>query len=81
MVTENEILNDLKNNIKQIFPDLDIASISPSDSLKDLGANSLDRADILVDTMATFKLKLPMVAFKDANNINDIVQILKGASL
>ena len=45
------------------------------DSLKDLGANSIDRMDIIVETMEELGIKIPMVNFGKCKNMKDIVDI------
>jgi len=51
-------------------------AISEDDSLKDLGANSVDRADILTDAMESLGAWTSLVEFGGARNIGDIVDVL-----
>ena len=46
------------------------------DSLKEIGANSVDRADIIMFTMESLNIRIPMVKFGNAANIGDIVDIM-----
>jgi polyketide biosynthesis acyl carrier protein len=46
-------------------------------SLKDdLGANSIDRMDIIVQSMNDLKVKIPMIEFGRLKNIEGIVEVL-----
>ena len=56
--------------------DVEESDITLENSLKTLGANSIDRMDIIVDTMNAMKVKVPMVEFGKANCIGDIITII-----
>jgi len=44
--------------------------------MRDLGANSIDRADILIETMRQFKLSLKVSDFSGITNIGGLVDFL-----
>lgn len=67
------IFNILKKNIINVIPSLSQKEINMHDSLKNLGANSIDRAEILIQTMAELQIKVPLMVLAEAKNINDIV--------
>ncbi|MBY9086498.1 poly(3-hydroxyalkanoate) depolymerase, partial [Paenibacillus sp. HN-1] len=50
-------------------------------SLKDLGANSIDRADIAVSSMEALGLKMSMVEFGQVKNIQELVNLLYGKNV
>jgi polyketide biosynthesis acyl carrier protein len=54
-------------------------TVTPEISLRELGANSIDRADILMQTMSDLNVKLSMVEFASAKNIGDIASIFQKA--
>lgn len=70
-----EILEILKGVLAEIM-DIDTANISEADSLKALGANSIDRADIIVTTIEECSAKIPMMKFSDAKNIGGIIDVI-----
>lgn len=70
-----EILEILKGVLAEIM-DIDTANISEADSLKALGANSIDRADIIVTTIEECNVKIPMMKFSDAKNIGGIIDVI-----
>lgn len=65
----------IKQNIIEIVPELANHPITMKSSLRELGANSLDRAEILIKSMATLQLIAPLVEFAQAKNIEELVQI------
>lgn len=72
----DEVWHNLKSAILEIFPEFTEKEIGFHQSLKDLGANSVDRAEILMVTMESLGLKVPMVEFSRATNIGELVVIL-----
>lgn len=75
MMDELQIFSLMKIIIVETLPQLKNHPIKPSDSLKDLGANSIDRAEIIIRTMSELNLKIPLVELAPAKNINDIISI------
>lgn len=72
---EIQIFSIIKNVIIDILSHLENQAIKISDSLKELGANSIDRAEILIRTMSELQIKIPLVKFAQAKNIEEIVLI------
>jgi polyketide biosynthesis acyl carrier protein len=70
-----QVFEQIRKIIGDVVPELATRSISMEDSLKELGADSVDRAEILVRSMAALKLKVPLVEFGKAKNIDAIVAI------
>lgn len=75
-MNKNEIFQIMKETIFEYLPELEAKEIVPTDSLKELGANSIDRMDIIVDTMGKISLKVPMVEFGGLKNIEEIVDVM-----
>lgn len=78
-MTQEEIFTALTSVLAEIVPDVEVSRIVPEDSLRDLGANSIDIVEIITETMERADVTLPMVSFGDAKNIGDIVGILAAA--
>ena len=76
-MSKEEIFEIIKENILDIIPELDLSEVTMKDSLKEIGANSVDRADIIMFTMESLNIRIPMVKFGNAANIGDIVDIAK----
>lgn len=75
-MSKEEIFEIIKENILDIIPELDLSEVTMKDSLKKIGANSVDRADIIMFTMESLNIRIPMVKFGNAANIGDIVDIM-----
>lgn len=75
-MNKSEVFEVIKENIMEILPDIEESDITVENSLKKLGANSIDRMDIIVDTMSALKVKVSMVEFGKANCIGDIITII-----
>ena len=75
-MSKEEIFEVLREKMVDILPELDKESIQITDSMKQLGANSMDRFDILMDTMDEIGLKMPLVKFGGLKNIEEIVEVM-----
>ena len=69
------IFNVMLKNILDVLPQLGTSSITQENSLKELGANSIDRAEILIQSMSELKLKIPLIEFAGAKNIGQLVDV------
>ena len=70
------LLEAIKNEIKLILPAIDIEAINEDDSLVKIGANSIDRAEIIINTLRKNNLVISVMEFSDCKNIGDIVNIM-----
>lgn len=78
MATKAEVVETIKKNILEILPDLTEDEIDTSKLLKDLGANSIDRMDIIVSSMESYSLNLPMMEFQGKRTVDDIAEVILG---
>ncbi|MBN2441741.1 MAG: acyl carrier protein [Spirochaetales bacterium] len=74
-MTKEEIFKQIINHIKEVVPELENYNIQQTDSLKDLGANSVDRAEIITLMMESLHINIPRIDFFGAKNIKDLVEI------
>ena len=75
-MTNKEIFQILLEHVKEILAGLENYDFKGSDSLKDLGANSIDRAEIINMTMESINLDIPRIELFGAKNIGELVDIL-----
>jgi polyketide biosynthesis acyl carrier protein len=75
MAKEN-VYEVVKNVIMEVIPDLTPEMISIDKSLKELGANSIDRMEVVTLSMEALKLKLPLMSFASVTNIEGLVDVL-----
>lgn len=74
-MSREEVVASVKKCISEIM-DIPEGEISTSESLKDMGANSIDRMDIIVMAMEEVGLKIPMMDFAKLKNIDGIIDVL-----
>ncbi|MBA2649836.1 MAG: acyl carrier protein [Legionella sp.] len=65
----------LKSSILEVLPVKSEHTLQPEESLRQLGANSIDRAEIIMLTMARLELKIPLIEFSQAKNIASLIDI------
>ncbi len=75
-MSKEEIMEVIARNCVGVIPALKSHVFQPSDRLKDLGANSLDRSDILDMTLETLSLQIPRVEVYGTKNIGELVDLL-----
>lgn len=80
-MTKTEIFEVIKRNLLEVLPDLDQARIDPRHSMKDLGANSIDRADVVIQSMQDLQLKFPLHELAGVENIQGLIDFLHTQSL
>ncbi len=73
MKSKQEIFEVLKGNLLEILPDLEASLVVPEESMKNLGANSIDRADVIIQTMEALQLKFPLHELGRLKNIQGLV--------
>jgi polyketide biosynthesis acyl carrier protein len=75
-MTRSEIFELVRRNLLGVLPELDPASVDEEKSMKDLGANSIDRADVVIQTMEQLGVKLQISELAEAKNLRGLVDIL-----
>lgn len=66
----------LHQKIRDIVPGLEGHAFRDSDSLTDLGANSVDRAEIVMMTIETFGIEIPRTELVKATNIGELADLI-----
>ena len=75
-MTKEKVFQVIKDSIVEILPEILPNQIEISLSLKDLGANSIDRMDIVIKSMESLRLKIPLVELAKVDNIQGLVDLL-----
>jgi len=73
---KEEIFEIVKKHTCEVIPELESHTFERSDRLVELGANSIDRAEIVAMTMEALSLQIPRVELFGAKNIGDLVDVL-----
>lgn len=76
--TKEEIFELLKSNLLEIVPEIHPDQVQPMVSMKDLGANSIDRVDVILQTMEALNLKFPLHELGALTSMQALVENLHG---
>lgn len=79
MTDEEDVFLTVKEQIVETLPEVAPDRISRDASLSDLGADSMDRAEIAMQSMRRLGLKLRPTAFAGIANIGGLVSALASA--
>ncbi|MFG2606000.1 acyl carrier protein [Streptomyces sp. NPDC048514] len=77
---QDEIFEMVKAHIYEVLPDLEGKDISREDRLADLGANSVDRAEVAMLAMESLSLQMARIELAGVRNIGDLVDVLHAKS-
>lgn len=72
----NQILEIIIDNTKQVVPGLDDHDFSASDSLRSLGANSIDISEIVMLTLESIGVSIPLIQLAKAENIGELARLI-----
>lgn len=61
---------------REVLPGLESHDFKGSDSLRALGANSIDRSEIVMLTLETLGLNVPLIELAKAENLNELVGLI-----
>jgi polyketide biosynthesis acyl carrier protein len=78
-MTHDEIFAILRKNVLEALPDIDSTSIVPGADLQDLGANSLDRVDVLAATLDILGLDAQASDFAGITDLDRLTGALLSA--
>jgi acyl carrier protein len=79
-VEREHILAVVRKYLANAVEGVDAASIDPSRSMKDFGANSLDIVEVVSASMRELKIKIPRAELSKLTNIDGLVDLLFVAS-
>ena len=76
-MTTDDIFNVVAASIREVEPELESTPISPSDSMKVLGLESVARVEVLMLSMESLGITVPNTDLVAARNIGDLVTIFE----
>lgn len=77
-MTKQEIFNLIVEHARDVVPALQNHTFQEFDSLRDLGANSIDRSEIVMMTLESLSLSIPLIEIARAENISELAELLNG---
>jgi len=75
-MNKDDIFNIIIEHSCEVIPDLSTHAFQRDDQLSELGANSMDRADIIIMTLESLSLRIPLLAVAKAKNIGELTDLL-----
>lgn len=75
-MNKDDIFNIIVGHTCEVIPLLEKHSFQRSDRLSELGANSMDRADIIIMTLESLSLRIPLLAVAKATNLGELTDLL-----
>jgi polyketide biosynthesis acyl carrier protein len=75
-MTKNEIIETIKDILIEIIPELEDEKIDFNETFTGLGANSVDRGELITLTLERLDLNIPRIDFVEAQTINDLSDLV-----
>lgn len=75
-MNKEQILAVIAKHLARAIDGVDAASIDPTKSMKDFGANSLDIVEVVSASMRELKVKVPRTELNKLTNIQGLVDLL-----
>ncbi|MNG04988.1 Polyketide biosynthesis acyl-carrier-protein AcpK [compost metagenome] len=75
-MNKEDIFALVAQHVCEVIPELEGYEFKSNERLADLGANSVDRAEIVALTMEALSLQIPRVELFGAKNIGELVDVL-----
>lgn len=72
------VLIAIRRSVLEVLPDLDPEAVTEEVSLTDLGANSIDRVDVVTMAMDELGISLSVTEFTDVRDIGSLARLLRG---
>jgi polyketide biosynthesis acyl carrier protein len=79
-MSNQEVFDLIVKHTCEVVPELDGRVFQATDSLRELGANSMDRVEIIVMTLESLSLSIPLVELAGAENIGELASLIHGKS-
>jgi polyketide biosynthesis acyl carrier protein len=66
----------ITENIRAVVPDLSETSITASDTMSQLGLDSVERQEVVMLTLEAIGLEIPLVQLRGPRTIGDLAELL-----
>ena len=71
-----DIFAVIVKHTKEVIPQLESHNFIFDDSLRELGANSIDRSEIVMMTLESLSLSIPLIHVARAENMGELASII-----
>jgi polyketide biosynthesis acyl carrier protein len=75
-INQHAILDIIIGHAREVLPALGQREIGGADSLRLLGANSVDRSEIIMMSLESLELDIPLMIMARAENIGELADIM-----
>ena len=75
-MNKTDIFNVIVRHAREVLPNLEQHTFRFDDALKDLGANSIDRSEIVMMALESLSLRMPLVELAGAQNIGELAALI-----
>jgi len=75
-MNKDELFQLVIRHVREVIPELGTHRFAYSDRLAELGANSMDRAEILMLVLDTLSLQVPRVELFGPKNLGELIDLL-----
>lgn len=75
-MNQQGVLAVIVRHAREVIPRLENHQFCGADSLRELGANSVDRSEIVMLTLESLSLSVPLIEVARAENIGELASIL-----
>lgn len=72
---KNYIFEIIRDTILEILDEVEESDITKDNSLHNLGANSIDRMDIIMDVCDKLNVKIPLKDFSEIKNLSEMTEL------
>jgi len=77
MMNANNVFDVIVRCTREVIPELDTHEFQPHDRLADLGANSIDRAEIVTMVLEALSLRIRRTDVFGPTNIGELATLLQ----
>ncbi|MEU9704936.1 phosphopantetheine-binding protein [Streptomyces sp. NPDC047981] len=74
---DDAVLTAIRGSVLVVLPEVDPERVTEDVSLTDLGANSIDRVDVVTMTMDALGISLSVTDFADVSDIGSLARLLR----
>jgi polyketide biosynthesis acyl carrier protein len=74
-MNKTKLLELIAQHTREILPDLETHQFIASDRLADLGANSVDRAEIAMQVQESLNISIPRIELFGPKNIGELADL------
>ncbi|MFD0270284.1 phosphopantetheine-binding protein [Streptomyces sp. NPDC127106] len=75
-MSPDEIFAVVRRNLIDVLPELTESQITLDHSMRELGANSIDRMDVVIATQDDLGVRVPAEQLTRANDLRSLVAVL-----